>query len=102
MAHLPEEKRNAQHFYATRAICVRFTDQKPWEDPKKMYDNQYVYKLKRQNGRTPQQWELHFKNWLKKVAPKVLEASIHDVSTTTKLGDHNRIAQLVTNGHFLY
>lgn len=102
MAQLSEEKRAAQKYYATRAIAVRFTNQKPGERSKWLYDNQYVYKLKRLQGYNPRYWENHLKDYLKKVAGQVLEASIHDVTQSYELTPQNRIAQLVTNGHFLY
>jgi hypothetical protein len=99
---LSEDKRNAQKFYATRAIAVRYTNQQPGERSKWLFDNQYVYKLKRMKGYNPEYWEAHLKAYLKKVAGQVLEASIHDVSQSPDLTEQNRIAQLVTNGHFLY
>lgn len=102
MAQLSEEKRTAQKYYATRAIAVRYTNQKPGERSKWLFDNQYVYKLKRLQGYTPLYWENHLKAYLKKVAGQVLEASIHDVSHSQDLTEQNRIAQLVSNGHFLY
>lgn len=102
MAQLPEEKRKAQQFYATRAIVVRFANQQPGEPAKKMFDNQYVYKLKKLKGYPPHYWEAHFKNYLKKNAPLVLEAAMFDVSKAATFSAENRIAQLVTNGNFLY
>lgn len=102
MPQLSEEKRQAQHFWATRAICVRYTNQMPGTRPKALYDNQYVYKLRHMRGYTPQYWEAHFMAYLKRVAPLVLEASMHDVTYITDLTPENRIAQLVTNGHFLF
>lgn len=102
MAQLPEEKRQAQKHYATRAIAVRFTNHKPHQKSTWMFDNQYVYKLKRLQGYTPQHWENHLKEYLKKNAALVLEASLHDVTRSSDLTPDNRIAQLVTNGHFLY
>lgn len=102
MPQLTEDKRNAQKHFATRAIAVRFANQQPHERAKWMFDNQYVYKLKRLNGYTPQYWEAHFKTYLKKNAGLIVEASLHDVSRSADLTAENRIAQLVTNGHFLY
>lgn len=102
MPQLSEEKRNAQKFYATRAIVIRFANQQPNDPPIRMFDNQYVYKLKRLKGYTPQYWEAHLKAYLKKHVGNVLEASIHDVSRSSNLSAENRIAQLVTNGHFLF
>lgn len=102
MPQLSEEKRKAQKYYATRAIAVRFTNQRPGERSKWFFDNQYVYKLKRLNGYGPMYWENHFKDYLKRNSALVLEASLHDVSQVSDLTPENRIAQLVTNGHFLF
>lgn len=102
MGQLSEEKRRAQHFHATRAVAVKFTNMKPWEEPKKMYDNQYLYKLRGKQGYPPSYWESHWRNKIKEWGALVLEASIHDVTHNTDLTKDNRIAQLVTNGHFLF
>lgn len=102
MGQLSEEKRRAQHYHATRAVAVRFTNMKAHEAPKKMYDNQYMYKERGKQGYPPSYWESHLKKVIKEWGPLVLEASIHDVTHNTDLTSQNRIAQLVTNGHFLY
>jgi hypothetical protein len=102
MAQLSEDKRKAQKYYATRAIAVRFSNQKPGEPSKWLFDNQYMYKLKRRNGFDAKYWEKHFKDYLKKNAAVVVEASLHDVTQIPYLTEGNRIEQLVTNGHFLY
>ncbi len=102
MAQLSEEKHNAQKFCTTRAIVIRFANQKPTDPPIRLFDNQYMYRLKRLKGYNSQYWEAHFKAYLKKHVGNVVEASIQDVSRSSILSADNRIAERVTNGHFLY
>lgn len=102
MPQLPEEKRKAQKYYATRALAVRFTNQKPGERSKWIFDNQYVYRLKRLQGYSAMVWEQKLKAQVKAWGSLVLECSIHDVTHSSDLTSSNRIAQLVTNGNFLF
>lgn len=97
---LPSEKSEMQKYYATRMIQVRFANNQG--RVQSFYDNQWLYKKDRKPGKTPEYWEQHFATLIRKWGGAVLEASIHDVSAEKKGTSQNKIAQLVSNGNFLF
>ncbi|WP_273210756.1 hypothetical protein [Runella zeae] len=81
---------------------MRFDNQVQGADSVPFYDNQWRYKMKRLNGYSPQYWENKLKALVKEWGPRVIECSLHDVADGQWPNQQNRIAQLVTNGHFLF
>lgn len=101
MGQLTEADRNLQKHYATRAIAVRYTNQRDDERSKWMYDNQWIYKKKRLRGYDAKHWETKLTEYIRKNLHLIREASLHDVTQSSDLTIDNRIAQVVSNGHFL-
>jgi sialic acid synthase SpsE len=96
---LSPEKSNLQKHYATRVVHVRFANNPHFV--KTFYDNQWLYQKDRKKGKTPQYWEAHLIEMVRKWGNSVLEASLHDVGVLKKGTAENKIAQLVSNGHIL-